>query len=160
MGVCGCGKSSVGQRLADALGVRFIEGDAYHSASSVAKMAAGMPLDDDDRAGWLQALQAEIAQAQTRGEGFVLACSALKRRYRDLLRVGDPGLRFVHLSGPRGLLAERMRARPGHFMPASLLDSQLQALEPLQQDEHGLLLDVRNAVPALTREILRAEGRT
>ena len=86
MGVSGCGKSEVGQRLAQALGVRFLEGDAYHSVSNVAKMASGIPLDDDDRADWLRVLQGEIAAARARGEGLVLACSALKRRYRDLLR--------------------------------------------------------------------------
>jgi carbohydrate kinase (thermoresistant glucokinase family) len=159
MGVSGCGKSEVGQRLAQALGVRFLEGDAYHSASNVAKMAAGIPLDDDDRADWLRALQAEIAQARARGEGLVLACSALKRRYRDLLRAADPGLRFAHLSGPRELIAERMGARTAHYMPASLLDSQLRDLEPLQQDEAGLLLDIRKALPVLTDDILHPEGR-
>jgi gluconokinase len=159
MGVSGCGKSEVGQRLARALGVRFLEGDAYHSASNVAKMASGIPLDDDDRADWLRTLQAEIAAARSRGEGLVLACSALKRRYRDLLRAADPELRFAHLSGPRDLIAQRMLARTAHYMPASLLDSQLRDLEPLQQDEAGLLLDIGKPLSALTEEILHPEGR-
>jgi carbohydrate kinase (thermoresistant glucokinase family) len=159
MGVSGCGKSEVGQRLARALGVRFLEGDAYHSASNVAKMAAGIPLDDDDRADWLRTLQGEIAAARARGEGLVLACSALKRRYRDLLRAADPGLRFAHLSGPRELIAQRMLARTAHYMPASLLDSQLRDLEPLQQDEAGLLLDIGKPLQTLTEEILHPEGR-
>ena len=159
MGVSGCGKSEVGQRLAHALGVDFLEGDAFHSASNVAKMAAGIPLDDDDRAGWLRALQGEIAMARAQGKGLVLACSALKRRYRDLLRAADPNLRFAHLSGPRDLIAERMLARTAHYMPASLLDSQLRDLEPLQQDEAGLLLDIGKAPPVLTEEILHSEGR-
>lgn len=159
MGVSGCGKSEVGQRLAQALGAAFLEGDAYHSASNVAKMAAGIPLDDDDRAGWLRTLQEEIATARTRGEGLVLACSALKRRYRDLLRAADPQLRFVHLSGPRDLIAERMLARTAHYMPASLLDSQLRDLEPLQEDEAGLLFDIGKPLPVLTEEILQSEGR-
>jgi carbohydrate kinase (thermoresistant glucokinase family) len=159
MGVSGCGKSEVGQRLAQALGVRFLEGDAYHSASNVAKMAAGTPLDDEDRADWLRALQAEIALAREHGEGLVLACSALKRRYRDLLRAADPGLRFAHLSGPRELIAERMQARTAHYMPASLLDSQLRDLEPLQPDESGLLLDIRKTLPDLTEDILHPQGR-
>jgi gluconokinase len=159
MGVSGCGKSEVGRRLASALGVRFLEGDAYHSAANVAKMAAGIPLDDADRADWLRTLQAEIAQAQANGEGLVLACSALKRRYRDLLRAGDPGLRFAHLSGPRGLIAERMQARTAHYMPASLLDSQLRDLEPLQADEDGVLLDLRKPLADLTNDILHTEGR-
>ncbi|MGJ7916402.1 gluconokinase [Massilia sp. LXY-6] len=159
MGVSGCGKSEVGQRLAHALNVRFLEGDAYHSASNVAKMASGIPLDDNDRADWLRTLQAEIAAASARGEGLVLACSALKRRYRDLLRAADPGLRFAHLSGPRELIAQRMLARTAHYMPASLLDSQLRDLEPLQQDEAGLLLDIGKTLPELTQEILHPEGR-
>jgi len=159
MGVSGCGKSEIGQRLAQALGAPFLEGDAYHSASNVAKMAAGIPLDDEDRAGWLRTLQAEIAAAQARGEGLVLACSALKRRYRDLLRAADPSLRFIHLSGPRDLIAERMLARTAHYMPASLLDSQLRDLEPLQEDEAGLLFDIGKPLPVLTEEILQAEGR-
>jgi carbohydrate kinase (thermoresistant glucokinase family) len=159
MGVSGCGKSEVGQRLARALGVRFLEGDAYHSAANVAKMGAGIPLDDDDRADWLRTLQAEIALARARGEGLVLACSALKRRYRDLLRAADPGLRFAHLSGPRELIDQRMRARTAHYMPASLLDSQLRDLEPLQQDEAGLLLDIGKPLPVITEEILHPQGR-
>ena len=159
MGVSGCGKSEVGQRLASALGVRFLEGDAYHSASNVAKMAAGVPLDDADRADWLRTLQGEIAEAAARGEGLVLACSALKRRYRDLLRAADPGLRFAHLAGPRELIAERMGARTAHYMPPSLLDSQLRDLEPLQADEDGVLLDLRKPLADLTEDILHPQGR-
>ena len=159
MGVSGCGKSEVGQRLAQAVGVRFLEGDAYHSPSNVAKMAAGIPLDDADRADWLHTLRAEIAAAGARGEGVVLACSALKRRYRDVLRDGAPDLRFAHLSGPRDLIAERMLARTAHYMPASLLDSQLRDLEPLQPDECGVLLDIRKPLAVLTDDILYPEGR-
>jgi carbohydrate kinase (thermoresistant glucokinase family) len=159
MGVCGCGKSEVGRQLAQALGVRFIEGDAYHSESNVAKMAAGVPLDDLDRADWLHALQADIAAAAARGEGLVLACSALKRRYRDLLRAGDPALSFAHLSGPRELIAARMGARTAHFMPTSLLDSQLRDLEPLQGDEAGLLLDIGQPPAALIEQIVHPAGR-
>lgn len=159
MGVSGCGKSEVGQRLASALGVRFLEGDAYHSAANVAKMAAGIPLDDNDRAGWLGALQGEIARARAGGEGLVLACSALKRRYRDLLRAADPGLRFAHLNGPRELIHERMQARTAHYMPVSLLDSQLRDLEPLQEDESGVVLDIRKPLSVLTDDIIHPEGR-
>jgi gluconokinase len=159
MGVSGCGKSEVGRRLADALHTPFLEGDAYHSASNVAKMAEGIPLNDDDRAGWLQLLQAEIAAARSRGEGLVLACSALKRRYRDLLRSADPALRFVHLTGPRDLIAARMQARTAHYMPLSLLDSQLHDLEPLEADESGLLLDISKEPAVLTEEILHSQGR-
>lgn len=159
MGVSGCGKSEVGRQLAARLGVEFVEGDAYHSAANVAKMAAGIPLTDDDRAEWLHTLQAHIASARAAGVGMVLACSALKRRYRDLLRVGDPDLRFVHLDGERALIAQRMQARTAHFMPTSLLDSQLRDLEPLQEDEHGMRLDIVKPPEALAQEILVNKGQ-
>jgi gluconokinase len=142
MGVCGCGKSTVGAALAQLLDVPFIEGDKFHPAANVAKMSAGIPLDDADRAGWLQALAGEIGAARERGEGLVVSCSALKRRYRDVLREADGELRFVHLHGPRELIADRLRARTDHYMPPALLDSQLRDLEPLQDDEAGLRLDV------------------
>ncbi|USX29402.1 gluconokinase [Oxalobacteraceae bacterium OTU3CINTB1] len=155
MGVSGCGKSSVGLQLATALGAPFLEGDTYHSYANVAKMSAGMALTDDDRADWLKALHAEIVAARDRHSGLVLSCSALKRRYRDLLRGADPQLRFAHLHGPRELIAARMTARPGHYMPTSLLDSQLAALEPLQADEAGIVLDISKDPSELVREILK-----
>lgn len=154
MGVSGCGKSAVGMQLAQALKARFIEGDHFHPPANIAKMTAGRPLSDADRHGWLQALRAEIEQAWTRGEEVVLACSALKRIYRDVLR-GDHGLvRFVHLQGDRKLIAQRMAARPDHFMPLALLDSQLHGLEPLQPDECGVTLDVRDPPPMLLEQAL------
>ena len=156
MGVSGCGKSSVGQLLAAALQVPFLEGDSFHSAANVAKMSAGVALTDADRQHWLLALQAEIHAARERDDGLVLSCSALKRGYRDLLRSADPQLRFAHLHGPRALLAARMAARAGHYMPASLLDSQLAALEPLQADEAGLALDIAQPPAQLVDLILRA----
>ncbi len=159
MGVCGCGKSSVGSVLAAALNVRFLEGDAFHSDANVAKMAAGIPLDDDDRADWLLRLQSEIAAARARGEGVVLACSALKQRYRDVLRAPVPGLRFAHLAGERSLIAGRMQERRDHYMPVSLLDSQLSALEPLAPEEAGITLDVRDDPSDLVTQILQAQGR-
>lgn len=159
MGVSGCGKSEVGQRLAASLGVPFLEGDAYHPAANVDKMAAGVPLTDADRAGWLGTLKDEIAAAHARNEGLVLACSALKRRYRDLLREADPDLHFVHLDGARGLIAQRMLARTAHFMPTSLLDSQLADLEPLGPDEQGLRVDIVKDPADLAREILHTQGR-
>lgn len=155
MGVCGAGKSEVGARLAAALGVPFLEGDSFHPPENVAKMSAGLPLDDADRAGWLQKLAAEIGNAGLHGQGLVLSCSALKRRYRDLLRSGDPGLRFAHLSGARAVIEERMRGRDGHYMPASLLDSQLRDLEPLQADEAGLTLDLLESPQQLVERIVR-----
>ena len=156
MGVCGCGKSAVGAALAAALNVPFLEGDAFHPAANVAKMAAGIALDDDDRAGWLLRLQGEIAAAHARGEGLVLACSALKRRYRDVLRAADPALRFAHLDGARALIAARMQARTAHYMPTSLLESQLRDLEPLALDESGIRLDVSEEPAALIDAILHA----
>jgi len=153
MGVSGCGKSTVGAALAQVFDIPYLEGDAYHPAANVAKMAAGIPLDDADRAGWLQVLADEIRQARDNGAGLVLSCSALKRRYRDLLRQADPSLRFVHLQGPRALIAERMQARVGHYMPSSLLDSQLGILEPLQADESGLTLDITQPPQVLVARI-------
>ena len=107
MGVSGAGKSEIGARLAAELGVPYLEGDSFHPPANVAKMSAGVPLDDADRAGWLQKLSAEISDASQRGEGMVLSCSSLKRRYRDVLRSGDPSLRFAHLSGERAILVEQ-----------------------------------------------------
>jgi len=156
MGVSGCGKSSVGAMLAQSLGVRFIEGDDYHSPANVAKMAAGIPLTDEDRVLWLEALQAEIRQSVEAGVGIVLSCSSLKKRYRDVLRAGAPGLRFAHLEGSREVIAQRMAARTGHYMPLSLLDDQLAVLEPLQAGEAGLMLDIRKEPQELVAAILRA----
>jgi len=156
MGVSGAGKSEIGARLAAELGVPFLEGDSFHPAENVAKMSAGVPLNDEDRAGWLQKLRREISAARERGEGLVLSCSSLKRRYRDLLRGGDPKLRFVHLHGGRDILEQRMRTRPGHYMPASLLDSQLRDLEPLQADEAGVRLDLTQSPQQLVSTILQS----
>ncbi|TFW15710.1 gluconokinase [Duganella callida] len=157
MGVSGCGKSTVGQALAEHHGVPFAEGDQFHPAANVAKMSAGMPLDDDDRAGWLLALQARIREARQQGTGLVVSCSALKRRYRDLLRAGDPALRFAHLSGPKELIAARMAARVDHYMPTSLLDSQFRDLEPLQPDEAGITLDIESPPAVLVERINRSK---
>jgi len=156
MGVSGCGKSSIGLQLASALEVPFLEGDTYHSYANVAKMTAGVPLTDADRADWLQALHNEIRDARLRNSGLVLSCSSLKRRYRDLLRSADPELRFAHLAGPRQLIADRMAARKDHYMPPALLDSQLATLEPLQDDEAGIVLDIAQAPEELVRQILQS----
>jgi carbohydrate kinase (thermoresistant glucokinase family) len=157
MGVCGCGKSEIGSRLAAAIGARFLEGDAFHSPANVAKMSAGIPLTDADRAEWLLKLMTEIRDAREQGLSLVLSCSALKRRYRDLLREGDPDLRFAHLSGDRELIAGRMLARVNHYMPLSLLDSQLSVLEPLQSDEAGITLDISKEPAQLISEILASK---
>ena len=138
MGVSGCGKSTVGRHLARRLAVPFVEGDQWHPHANVARMAAGIALTDEDRQGWLQALAGRLAEAVASGEGVVLACSALKRRYRDLLRSGAPDLHFLHLQADRSRLADRLARRRGHYMPASLLQSQLDTLEPLDSDEQAL----------------------
>ncbi len=158
MGVSGCGKSTVGQALSAALGVDFLEGDQFHSAANVAKMSQGLALTDADRVDWLRALQTEIGAARQRGAGLVLSCSALKRRYRDALRAADPALRFAHLDGPRDMIAARMQARVGHYMPPSLLDSQFDDLEPLQPDEAGLLLDIGAAPAVLVARVLASQA--
>jgi len=154
MGVSGSGKSHVGQLLAAALGLRFLEGDHFHSTQNVAKMAAGLPLSDADRVDWLHALQRQIMTARATHSGLVLSCSALKRSYRDILRTGDPALRFVHLTGDRDLIASRMAARKNHYMHLSLLDSQFALLEPLQADENGVELDICSAPHDLVKAIL------
>jgi gluconokinase len=140
MGVSGSGKTTVGARLAAALGMRFVDADDLHPAANVEKMTAGLPLTDADRWPWLDAVGAVLAHGEV-----VVACSALRRIYRDRLRDAAPGLELVYLHGGRELLAERMR-RPGHFMPESLLDSQLDTLEPPTFDERPLAFDVAEPV--------------
>ena len=142
MGVAGVGKTHVGSLLAAALGVPFLEGDQLHPPANVRKMAHGIPLTDADRLPWLNTIAARIAAARRAGTGIVVSCSALKRAYRDLLRAADPALQFVHLTGDRELIARRLATRVGHFMPASLLDSQLATLEMPGPDEHAWTFDV------------------
>jgi len=149
MGVSGCGKSTVGRALAEVTGWRYVEGDELHPPENVALMAAGTPLSDANRQGWLEKIAALLSQSEKRDEGLIVTCSALKRRYRDLLRAGTPDLRLVFLHGPRELLARRMAARQGHYMPASLLQSQLEALEPPQADEGALGLPIGPSPEAL-----------
>lgn len=142
MGVSGCGKSTVGLALADALGVSYLEGDAFHPPQNIARMAAGVALTDEDRQGWLRTLADQLGAARRDGRGVVLSCSALKRAYRDVLRSQAGALRFVHLVGSPELLAQRVAARQHQYMPASLLTSQLAALEPPGDDERALTLDI------------------
>ena len=154
MGVSGSGKSHLGAALARACGMEFVEGDALHPAANIARMRAGMPLDDAARQPWLEAIAAVIAAR--RGQGVVVACSALRRAYRDLLRQADPALRLLYLRVPRDELARRMRERR-HFMPPSLLDSQLATLEEPAADEHAVVLEAgadRLATLALARQAL------
>ena len=156
MGVSGCGKSTVGALLAQQLGADFIEGDSLHPPSNVAKMAAGTPLTDADREGWLQTIAARLGAAHTAERNLVVSCSALKRAYRDTLRASAPDLRFVYLQGDFELLAERVAARSGHYMPASLLASQFAALEPPASDEHPITLDCRLDPDALAAQAYSA----
>jgi gluconokinase len=155
MGVSGSGKSEIGRRLAKRLGIAYIEGDDYHSPESIAKMEAGIPLNDADRHEWLLVLQSLIGRAVQRNEGVVLTCSALKRRYRDMLRAGDASLVFVHLHGDPALIAERMKRRTGHFMPEALLESQLRDLEPLAPDERSVRVDIASDPDEIVERIFR-----
>ena len=138
MGVSGSGKTTVAVDLARRLGWEFAEGDDHHPAANVEKMRAGIPLDDADREPWLRDLAAWIAEREQAGTSCVLTCSALKRSYRDLLRTGNESVFFAYVDVPEAVLAERLAQRQGHYMPPSLLTSQLAALEPLQDDEPGI----------------------
>jgi gluconokinase len=157
MGVAGSGKTTVGRDLAERLGVEYAEADTFHPKANIEKMSAGHPLTDEDRRPWLHAIADWISDHQE--TGGVVSSSALKRRYRDVLRTGGD-VWFLHLDGPRELIAERMRHRSGHFMPVALLDSQLADLEPLETDERGAIVDitrppgeiVRTALDALAKE--------
>ncbi|MFE2727661.1 gluconokinase [Kitasatospora sp. NPDC059327] len=142
MGVSGVGKTTVARLLADRLDLPYAEADDFHPPANIAKMSAGTPLDDADRAPWLRALGAWLGDRAQAGTGGVVTCSALKRHYRDTLRAACPGAFFLHLSGRHELVGDRLAHRTGHFMPPSLLDSQYAALEPLGADEHGAVLDV------------------
>ncbi|MET3903150.1 gluconokinase, GntK/IdnK-type [Paenarthrobacter sp. 4246] len=150
MGVAGCGKSTIGAALAKRLGAGFLDGDSLHPQANIDKMASGTPLNDDDRAPWLAEIGRRFPASKS---ALVIACSALKRSYRNIIRSADPSVVFVHLHGTRELLNARMTARPGHFMPASLLDSQLATLEPLEDDEAGVLVDIASPVEDIVNDV-------
>jgi gluconokinase len=153
MGVSGCGKTSVGLALADALAMTYRDGDDLHPAANVAKMAAGTPLTDEDRWPWLD----RVAQTLADEAPVIIGCSALKRIYRDRIRGGAGGpVRFVHLSGSQALIASRMSQRKGHYMPPTLLASQFAALEPPQPDEGAVSVDIDQTLPAITTQIRQA----
>jgi gluconokinase len=154
MGVSGSGKSLIGVALARALGVEFVEGDDYHPAANVQRMSSGIPLTDDDRAGWLRALAVRIREARDAGTGLVMTCSALKRSYRDVLRADAGELRFVFLRGPRALIAERLANRRGHFMPPTLLESQFAALEEPSPDEQAWVCDISESPQKLVANLV------
>jgi gluconokinase len=161
MGVAGSGKSTLLAALERRLGWPAEDGDHLHPASNIAKMAAGIPLDDGDRRPWLERIWAWIEARQRAREPGVIVASALKRAYRDQLRAGHPSVRFVELEAPRDVLEARLRARSDHFMPASLLDSQLAALQPLEPDEPGWSVDATRPPDELSRSIeerLRSGG--
>jgi gluconokinase len=154
MGVTGSGKSTVGAMLARRLRLDFVEGDDYHPPENVRRMASGNALTDADRAGWLRALARRIQEAKDAGTGLVLTCSALKRAYRDVFRGADPEVRFVFLKGPESLIGERIAARRGHFMPASLLESQLAILEEPAGDEQALTYEISGTPEAIVDAIV------
>lgn len=155
MGVAASGKSTIGAQLARALDVPFLDGDDLHPPANVERMAAGIPLTDEDRRPWLLAIAARLRESQRAARGLVVACSALKRRYRDLLRsAGAADLRFVYLSGNRTLLAERITQRRGHYMPAALLESQLATLEEPAPDENAWVCDIGATPDAIVAELL------
>ncbi|RCW43146.1 gluconate kinase (SKI family) [Halopolyspora algeriensis] len=151
MGVSGCGKTTVGKLLEERAGLEYAEADEFHLPANIAKMNAGRALTDEDRLPWLRRLAEWMGQRRQAGASTVLACSALKRSYRDILRAHAPDLRVVHLSGSADLIRERMLTRQEHFMPAALLESQLRDLEPLQSDEDGITLDLTLAPESLVR---------
>jgi gluconokinase len=146
MGVSGSGKSTVGAALAQRLRVPFADADDFHPPANIAKMSAGHALDDDDRYPWLEAIGEWLADHR---DGGVMSCSALKRIYRDQLRRHCADIRFLHLSGTEDVIARRQASRPGHFMPAALLTSQFETLEPLDADEHGISIDVDQSIDSI-----------
>lgn len=155
MGVSGCGKSSFGAALAQRLQIGFRDADDLHPATNREKMAAGLPLTDADRLPWLQ----QVGAALDGTDALVMACSALRRSYRDLLRDATQGqVRFLHLTAPKDVIATRLANRQGHFMPPALLDSQLATLEPLSPDENGIILDISGSMDQTLSAALAALG--
>jgi gluconokinase len=159
MGVSGSGKSTIADKLAERLGWTFEDGDRFHPASNVAKMSAGHPLTDGDRWPWLQAIADEIDRVCREGEHAVIACSALKRAYRDILVHGRSDVRMVYLNGSQELIASRLARRKGHFMPPGLLDSQFKTLEPPDESEHPLTVSIDGSVDAIVDDIVRQLGQ-
>lgn len=158
MGVSGSGKSTVGQALAARLGWRFEDGDKFHPPSNVAKMRSGQPLTDEDRWPWLRAIAAEIDRACAAGERVIIACSALRRVYRDILVHGRDDVRIVYLNGTEQLIATRLSQRKGHFMPPDLLASQFATLEPPSADERSVTVSIDAPVDKIVDDIVERLG--
>jgi carbohydrate kinase (thermoresistant glucokinase family) len=157
MGVSGSGKSTAARAVQQELGWEYAEGDDFHPPANVAKMREGTPLTDADRWGWLESLAEWTAERDAKGEPTIIACSALRRAYRDVLRRGGEGTFFVHSTGDKHMILERMNARE-HFMPPSLLESQLDILEPLEPDEQGMDVDPALAVDLIVAQVLDRIG--
>jgi gluconokinase len=155
MGVSGSGKSTIAEQLAARLGWRYVDGDLFHPPANVAKMSAGHPLTDEDRWPWLRAIAAEIDRLSAAGTRAVVACSALKRAYRDILVHGRDDVRIVFLEGTQSLIANRLAARKGHFMPPGLLDSQFRTLEPPPPSERPITVSIEPPVEAIIDDIIR-----
>lgn len=149
MGVTGCGKSTVGAALAEKLGITFIDSDNLHSESNKKKMSSGTPLNDSDRQPWLQA----VSDTLQSHEKIVVACSALKKSYREKILAGAPTTQFIHLVGSKDLISARLSERSHEFMPIELLDSQFQTLEPLEQSEHGKVVEISQPIKEIVAEI-------
>ncbi|GAB3235837.1 gluconokinase [Glycomyces halotolerans] len=158
MGVSGSGKTTVARRLAERLAWPMAEADEFHSAANIAKMESGVPLTDDDRGPWLRSIGDWISERARNGQNVVVTCSALKRSYRDLLGEAESDVKFVHLHGSARVIAERMGARSGHFMPTSLLDSQFADLQPLEADESGITVDVADTPDQVVDQVLSGLG--
>lgn len=155
MGICGCGKSTVAQDFANHFSIEMLDADDFHPQENVDKMAAGTPLNDDDRAGWLVTLNAELSKRLNTGVSVVLACSALKQRYRDAIGEGLATCQWVYLKGSRELIVERMAKRVDHYMPASLIDSQLATLE---EPVDAVVVDIVNTPEAIQRQLVGVFG--
>ena len=155
MGVSGSGKSTIGEKLAQRLAFSYEDGDKFHPPANVAKMSAGQPLTDEDRWPWLQAIADEIDRICLAREHAVIACSALKRAYRDVLVHGRNDVRIVYLQGSQQLIADRLAQRKGHFMPPGLLDSQFKTLEPPDASEHAVTVSIDGAVDEIGDDIVR-----
>lgn len=157
MGVAGSGKTTLASQLAEKLGVPFVEGDSLHPAANVKKMASGIPLTDEDRWPWLDAIGERMEAEHATGHGVVVACSALKRTYRDRLRLHvHAKMHFILLDGSRQLISDRMKKRKGHFMPPALLDSQFATLEKPTPDEHAVILDISRSPAELVEDAMKS----